>query len=89
MNHRIFRTIRRTSKPLIFLEIDSAPHVFLLVVLTELEPIFFVVKNSYSLTSGWSTGHPLLPDFFLDETPETLVEKMEQHGEHLYYKQLY
>uniref|UniRef100_A0A3P8WYW6 Hydroxysteroid dehydrogenase-like protein 2 n=1 Tax=Cynoglossus semilaevis TaxID=244447 RepID=A0A3P8WYW6_CYNSE len=25
-------------------------------------------------------GHPLLPDFFLDETPETLVEKMEQHG---------
>lgn len=41
MNHRIFRTIRRTSKPLIFSEIDSAPHVFLLVVLTELEPIFF------------------------------------------------
>uniref|UniRef100_A0A668UUT5 Hydroxysteroid dehydrogenase-like protein 2 n=1 Tax=Oreochromis aureus TaxID=47969 RepID=A0A668UUT5_OREAU len=25
-------------------------------------------------------GHPLLPDFFLDETPESLVEKMEQHG---------
>ncbi|TDH02432.1 hypothetical protein EPR50_G00173480 [Perca flavescens] len=25
-------------------------------------------------------GHPLLPDFFLDEAPETLVEKMEQHG---------
>ncbi|KAI4788854.1 hypothetical protein KUCAC02_035593 [Chaenocephalus aceratus] len=25
-------------------------------------------------------GHPLLPDFFLDDAPETLVEKMEQHG---------
>ncbi|XP_030290499.1 hydroxysteroid dehydrogenase-like protein 2 [Sparus aurata] len=25
-------------------------------------------------------GHPLLPDFFLDDAPETLVKKMEQHG---------
>ncbi|XP_075885148.1 hydroxysteroid dehydrogenase-like protein 2 [Nelusetta ayraudi] len=25
-------------------------------------------------------GHPLLPDFFLDEAPEELVKKMEQHG---------
>lgn len=25
-------------------------------------------------------GNTLLPDFFLDETPESLVEKMEQHG---------
>uniref|UniRef100_A0A665TTK7 Hydroxysteroid dehydrogenase-like protein 2 n=1 Tax=Echeneis naucrates TaxID=173247 RepID=A0A665TTK7_ECHNA len=25
-------------------------------------------------------GHPLLPDFFLDEAPETLVQQMEQHG---------
>ncbi|XP_034403432.1 hydroxysteroid dehydrogenase-like protein 2 [Cyclopterus lumpus] len=25
-------------------------------------------------------GHPLLPDFFLDEAPENLVEQMEQHG---------
>lgn len=25
-------------------------------------------------------GHPLLPDFFLDEAPEALVEQMEQHG---------
>nr|XP_020478122.1 hydroxysteroid dehydrogenase-like protein 2 isoform X2 [Monopterus albus] len=25
-------------------------------------------------------GHPLLPDFFLDEEPETLVQQMEQHG---------
>ncbi|XP_020492596.1 hydroxysteroid dehydrogenase-like protein 2 [Labrus bergylta] len=25
-------------------------------------------------------GHPLLPDFFLDEAPESLVEQMEQHG---------
>ncbi|KAM3873995.1 hydroxysteroid dehydrogenase-like protein 2 [Diretmus argenteus] len=25
-------------------------------------------------------GHPLLPDFFLDEEPEGLVQKMEQHG---------
>uniref|UniRef100_A0A673AM04 Hydroxysteroid dehydrogenase-like protein 2 n=1 Tax=Sphaeramia orbicularis TaxID=375764 RepID=A0A673AM04_9TELE len=25
-------------------------------------------------------GHPLLPDFFLDEAPETLVQKMEEHG---------
>ncbi|XP_033831838.1 hydroxysteroid dehydrogenase-like protein 2 [Periophthalmus magnuspinnatus] len=25
-------------------------------------------------------GHPLLPDFFLDETPESLVQKMEEHG---------
>ncbi|XP_026212480.1 hydroxysteroid dehydrogenase-like protein 2 [Anabas testudineus] len=25
-------------------------------------------------------GHPLLPDFFLDEAPETLVKLMEQHG---------
>ncbi|XP_029025826.1 hydroxysteroid dehydrogenase-like protein 2 isoform X2 [Betta splendens] len=25
-------------------------------------------------------GHPLLPDFFLDEAPETLVKQMEQHG---------
>lgn len=31
--------------------------------------------------SDWSTGHPLLPDFFLDETPEVLVQQMEQHGE--------
>lgn len=27
-----------------------------------------------------SPGHPLLPDFFLDEAPEDLVEKMEEHG---------
>ncbi|XP_041825989.1 hydroxysteroid dehydrogenase-like protein 2 [Melanotaenia boesemani] len=25
-------------------------------------------------------GHPLLPDFFLDEAPEALVQQMEQHG---------
>ncbi|XP_061732233.1 hydroxysteroid dehydrogenase-like protein 2 [Nerophis ophidion] len=25
-------------------------------------------------------GHPLLPDFFLDEAPEVLVQQMEQHG---------
>uniref|UniRef100_H2MZG4 Hydroxysteroid dehydrogenase-like protein 2 n=1 Tax=Oryzias latipes TaxID=8090 RepID=H2MZG4_ORYLA len=25
-------------------------------------------------------GHPLLPDFFLDETPDVLVQQMEQHG---------
>ncbi|KAK9532104.1 hypothetical protein VZT92_009506 [Zoarces viviparus] len=25
-------------------------------------------------------GHPLLPDFFLDEAPENLVGQMEQHG---------
>lgn len=25
-------------------------------------------------------GHPLLPDFFLDEAPEVLVQKMEEHG---------
>ncbi|XP_069023796.1 hydroxysteroid dehydrogenase-like protein 2 [Embiotoca jacksoni] len=25
-------------------------------------------------------GHPLLPDFFLDETPEELAQQMEQHG---------
>ncbi|KAI1904896.1 hypothetical protein AGOR_G00010390 [Albula goreensis] len=25
-------------------------------------------------------GHPLLPDFFLDEAPEDLVKKMEEHG---------
>uniref|UniRef100_UPI0037E86553 hydroxysteroid dehydrogenase-like protein 2 n=1 Tax=Semicossyphus pulcher TaxID=241346 RepID=UPI0037E86553 len=25
-------------------------------------------------------GHPLLPDFFLDEAPESLAEQMEQHG---------
>nr|XP_046230872.1 hydroxysteroid dehydrogenase-like protein 2 [Scatophagus argus] len=25
-------------------------------------------------------GHPLLPDFFLDDAPETLVKKMEQYG---------
>ncbi|KAM6902014.1 hydroxysteroid dehydrogenase-like protein 2 [Lycodopsis pacificus] len=25
-------------------------------------------------------GHPLLPDFFLDEAPESLVGQMEQHG---------
>ncbi|XP_029941391.1 hydroxysteroid dehydrogenase-like protein 2 [Salarias fasciatus] len=25
-------------------------------------------------------GHPLLPDFFLDETPETVAQQMEQHG---------
>lgn len=30
--------------------------------------------------SNWSTGHPLLPDFFLDEAPEELVKKMEEHG---------
>ncbi|XP_068609222.1 hydroxysteroid dehydrogenase-like protein 2 [Brachionichthys hirsutus] len=27
-----------------------------------------------------SPGHPLLPDFFLDEAPESLVKKMEEHG---------
>lgn len=27
-----------------------------------------------------SPGHPLLPDFFLDETPEELTSKMEKHG---------
>uniref|UniRef100_A0A3B3Y207 Hydroxysteroid dehydrogenase-like protein 2 n=1 Tax=Poecilia mexicana TaxID=48701 RepID=A0A3B3Y207_9TELE len=31
-------------------------------------------------------GHPLLPDFFLDEAPESLVKQMEQHGE--YYRVL-
>ncbi|KAM8854175.1 hydroxysteroid dehydrogenase-like protein 2 [Synchiropus picturatus] len=25
-------------------------------------------------------GHPLLPDFFLDETPEDMVEHLEKHG---------
>lgn len=25
-------------------------------------------------------GHALLPDFFLDDSPESLVQKMEQHG---------
>ncbi|XP_045923809.1 hydroxysteroid dehydrogenase-like protein 2 [Micropterus dolomieu] len=25
-------------------------------------------------------GHPLLPDFFLDDAPEALAEQMEQHG---------
>lgn len=25
-------------------------------------------------------GHPLLPDFFLDEAPEALAQQMEQHG---------
>ncbi|XP_068190824.1 hydroxysteroid dehydrogenase-like protein 2 isoform X2 [Antennarius striatus] len=25
-------------------------------------------------------GHPLLPDFFLDDAPESLVKKMEEHG---------
>lgn len=25
-------------------------------------------------------GHPLLPDFFLDEAPESLVKQMEEHG---------
>ncbi|XP_047624122.1 hydroxysteroid dehydrogenase-like protein 2 [Phacochoerus africanus] len=25
-------------------------------------------------------GHPLLPDFFLDEQPETIIKKMESHG---------
>ncbi|XP_035039899.2 hydroxysteroid dehydrogenase-like protein 2 [Hippoglossus stenolepis] len=25
-------------------------------------------------------GHPLLPDFFLDEAPEVLAQQMEQHG---------
>ncbi|NP_001083285.1 hydroxysteroid dehydrogenase-like protein 2 isoform X1 [Xenopus laevis] len=27
-----------------------------------------------------SPGHPLLPDFFLDESPETLASAMEEHG---------
>lgn len=27
-----------------------------------------------------SPGHPLLPDFFLDETPEEVTSKMEKHG---------
>ena len=30
--------------------------------------------------SAWFPGHPLLPDFFLDEAPENLVQKMEEHG---------
>ncbi|MEQ2200109.1 hypothetical protein XENOCAPTIV_022816, partial [Xenoophorus captivus] len=32
-------------------------------------------------------GHPLLPDFFLDEAPESLVKQMEEHGE--YYRILH
>ncbi|XP_070780683.1 hydroxysteroid dehydrogenase-like protein 2 isoform X2 [Enoplosus armatus] len=32
-------------------------------------------------------GHPLLPDFFLDDAPETLVEQMEQHGATPAFKQ--
>uniref|UniRef100_H3C6B1 Hydroxysteroid dehydrogenase-like protein 2 n=1 Tax=Tetraodon nigroviridis TaxID=99883 RepID=H3C6B1_TETNG len=35
--------------------------------------------NPYAV--HWSPGHPLLPDFFLDEPPESLVQKMEEHGE--------
>nr|XP_033782024.1 hydroxysteroid dehydrogenase-like protein 2 isoform X3 [Geotrypetes seraphini] len=27
-----------------------------------------------------SPGHPLLPDFFLDDDPDTLTSKMEEHG---------
>lgn len=26
-------------------------------------------------------GHPLLPDFFLDQEPEDLAKQMEEHGE--------
>ncbi|XP_049593711.1 hydroxysteroid dehydrogenase-like protein 2 isoform X1 [Syngnathus scovelli] len=38
------------------------------------------VRRSLTLPSDWSAGHPLLPDFFLDETPEALAQQMEQHG---------
>ncbi|XP_054613567.1 hydroxysteroid dehydrogenase-like protein 2 [Dunckerocampus dactyliophorus] len=31
-------------------------------------------------------GHPLLPDFFLDEAPDVLVQQMEQHGATLTFK---
>uniref|UniRef100_W5M4X2 Hydroxysteroid dehydrogenase-like protein 2 n=1 Tax=Lepisosteus oculatus TaxID=7918 RepID=W5M4X2_LEPOC len=34
----------------------------------------------YASLQPVSTGHPLLPDFFLDDDPETLAKKMEDHG---------
>ncbi|XP_030049632.1 hydroxysteroid dehydrogenase-like protein 2 [Microcaecilia unicolor] len=34
-----------------------------------------------------SPGHPLLPDFFLDDDPDTLTTKMEEHGASAAFKQ--
>uniref|UniRef100_A0AAY4AIN3 Hydroxysteroid dehydrogenase-like protein 2 n=1 Tax=Denticeps clupeoides TaxID=299321 RepID=A0AAY4AIN3_9TELE len=47
------------------------PHILNLSPPLNLNPIWF--KNH--------TGHPLLPDFFLDEVPDNLVKHMEDHGE--------
>uniref|UniRef100_A0A3B3ZUR3 Hydroxysteroid dehydrogenase-like protein 2 n=1 Tax=Periophthalmus magnuspinnatus TaxID=409849 RepID=A0A3B3ZUR3_9GOBI len=48
----------------------GSPHILNLSPPLNLNPVWF--KNH--------TGHPLLPDFFLDETPESLVQKMEEHA---------
>lgn len=45
----------------------------------------FRARNSQSVLFQLLTGHPLLPDFFLDEAPEELVKKMEEHGELSYF----
>uniref|UniRef100_A0A3Q2YYD1 Hydroxysteroid dehydrogenase-like protein 2 n=1 Tax=Hippocampus comes TaxID=109280 RepID=A0A3Q2YYD1_HIPCM len=49
---------------------SSSAHILNLSPPLNLNPIWF--KNH--------TGHPLLPDFFLDEAPEVLAQQMEQHG---------
>lgn len=45
----------------------------------------FKARNSQHVMFQLFTGHPLLPDFFLDEAPEELVKKMEEHGELSYF----
>lgn len=42
--------------------------------------LFKLVPCGTHRVCKWSPGHPLLPDFFLDEAPDHLVEKMEEHG---------
>lgn len=42
--------------------------------------LFEPVPGGTHRVCQWSPGHPLLPDFFLDEAPDYLAEKMEEHG---------
>uniref|UniRef100_A0A3Q1HRU4 Hydroxysteroid dehydrogenase-like protein 2 n=1 Tax=Acanthochromis polyacanthus TaxID=80966 RepID=A0A3Q1HRU4_9TELE len=49
---------------------SRSPHILNLSPPLNLNPVWF--KNH--------TGHPLLPDFFLDEAPDVLAQQMAQHG---------
>uniref|UniRef100_A0A8D0UX09 Hydroxysteroid dehydrogenase-like protein 2 n=1 Tax=Sus scrofa TaxID=9823 RepID=A0A8D0UX09_PIG len=66
-----------TSKACIpYLKKSRIAHILNLSPPLNLNPLWFKQHcASLSLLS-----HPLLPDFFLDEQPETVIKKMESHG---------